>query len=200
MFIIRFFTSSIIGIISGFILGIITLAIILAVVVFLLAAIGGPGECTPGGTEIVISDANADAFDRKWEGFDDVLDAGSPSFVVLNESEASSRAERFVEEEAGAIDNVRVCIHDGFGEVTGSVDAFLGMSADFKASGTIDLSGAHPVVDFQDIEVGSVPGFVIEPFEGLVEDAIEELLEKVNLEHGLTPTLTEGEARIDGLP
>jgi hypothetical protein len=200
MFIIKFFTGSIFGIISGIVLGTLTLVIILAVVVFVLAAAGGPGECTPGGTEIVISDANADAFDRKWDGFDSVLDAGSPSSVVINESEASSRAQRFVEEEAGAIDNVRVCIHDGFGEVTGSVDAFLGMSADFKASGTINLGGAHPVVDFDEIEVGSVPGFVLAPFKSLVEDAIEELLKKVDLEHRLTPTLSEGQATIEGVP
>jgi hypothetical protein len=200
MFIIKFFTGSIFGIISGIVLGTITLVIILAVVVFLLATTGGPGECAPGGTEIVISDANADAFDQKWDGFNSVLDAGSPSSVVINESEASSRAQRFVEDEASAIDNVRICIHNGFGEATGSVDAFLGMSADFKASGTVDLSGAHPVVDFQDIEVGSVPGFVVKPFEGLVEDAIKELLKKIDLEHPLTPTLSEGEATIEGVP
>jgi hypothetical protein len=200
MFIIKFFTGSIFGIISGIVLGTITLVIILAVVVFLLATTGGPGECAPGGTEIVISDANADAFDQKWDGFNSVLDAGSPSSVVINESEASSRAQRFVEDEASAIDNVRICIHNGFGEATGSVDAFLGMSADFKASGTVDLSGAHPVVDFQDIEVGSVPGFVVKPFEGLVEDAIKELLKKVDLQHHLTPTLSEGQATIEGTP
>lgn len=200
MFIIRFVTGSVIGMITGVIVGIFALVLLLAVVVFLLAAVGGPGACAPGGDEVVISAANADAFDKKWEGFNDILDGGSPSFVVLSESEITSRAERFIEEEAGEIGDVRICVHDGFGEVTGNVDAFLGIDADFRAKGTVDLSGAHPVVDFDDIDIGNVPGFVVDPFEGLLEDAIEELLEKVDLEHRYTPTLTEGEARIDGQP
>jgi hypothetical protein len=200
VFIIRFFTGSVFGMITGVFVGIIGLAVVLAGVVFLLAAVGGPGACTPGGGEIVVSAANADAFDQKWEGFNDILDGGSPSFLVLNESEITSRAERFIEEEAGEIGHVRVCIHDGFGEVTGNVDAFLGIDADFRAKGTVDLSGEHPVVDFDDIDIGNVPGFVVEPFEGLLEDAIEELLEKVDLDHSYTPTLTEGEVRIDGQP
>lgn len=200
MFIIRFVTGSVIGMITGVIVGVIGLVVALAVVVFLLAAVGGPGACTPGGDEIVISAANADAFDRKWEAFDDILDNGSPSFIVLSESEITSRAERFIEEAAGEIGDVRICLHDGFGEVTGNVDAFLGIDADFRAKGTVDLSGEHPVVDFDDIDIGSVPGFVVDPFEGLLEDAIEELLDRIDLEHSYTPTLTEGEARIDGQP
>jgi hypothetical protein len=196
----RFFTGSIIGMIIGVITGIIALAVVLSVVVFALAAIGGPGECTSGGAEILVSDANADAFDSKWEGFDDILDGGSPSFVAFTESEITSRAERFIEDEAADIGHVRICVHDGFGEATGSVDAFLGIDADFRATGTVDLSGDHPVVDFDDIEIGNIPGFVTDPFEGLLEDAFEELLEKVDLEHSLVPTLTEGEARIDGQP
>lgn len=200
MFILRFFTGSPIGVITGIIAGVVAVVIVLGVVVFALAAIGGPGDCTPGGGEIVVSAANADAFDDKWEGFDDTLDAGSPSFVVLNESEITSRAERFIEDEAGAISDVRICVHDGFGEITGKVDAFLGIDASFKASGTVDLSGEHPVVSFDDIAIGNIPGVAVDPFEGILEDAIDELLEEVDLEHQLTPTLTEGEARVDGQP
>jgi len=198
MFIIRFFTGSAIGMITGVIVGVIGLAVVLGAVVFLLAAVGGPGACTPGGNEIVVSAASADAFDQKWKAFDDTLDGGSPSSVVLNESEITSRADRFIEDEAGRIGDVRICLHDGFGEVTGNVDALLGINAGFKAKGNVDLSGAHPVVEFDDIDIGSVPGLVIDPFKGLLENAIEELLEKIDLEHSYVPTITEGEARIDG--
>lgn len=200
MFIIRFFTGSVIGVITGVFAGLIGLVVALGAVLFLLAAVGGPGACTSGGDEIVISAANADTFDQKWEGFDDILGGGSPSFVVLNESEITSRAERFIEEEAGGIGHVRICIQDGFGEATGSLDAFLGIDADFRIKGSVDLSGAHPVVDFDDIDIGNVPGFLLDPFEGLLEDAIEELLEEVDLDHSYTATLTEGEVRIDGRP
>jgi hypothetical protein len=196
----RFFTGSIIGMIIGVIVGVVTLVVVLGVIVFALAAIGGPGECTSGGAEIAVSAANADAFDRKWKEFDNALNSGSPSSVTFNESEITSRAERFIEDEAGDIGHVRICVHDGFGELTGRVGAFLGIDVDFSATGTVDLSGDHPVVDFDDIEIGSVPGFVVGPFKGFLEDAVEELTKKIELEHRLVPTLSEGEARVDGQP
>ncbi len=198
--IMRFFTGSPIGVIIGVIVGVVAVVIVLGVVVFALAAIGGPGDCTAGGGEIVVNAANADAFDQKWDGFDESLNGGSPSVVVFTESEITSRADRFIEDEAGAIGNVRICVHDGFGEITGKVDAFLGIDASFRATGTVDLSGDHPVVNFDDIEIGDIPGGVVDPFKGILEDAIEELLKKVDLEHQLAPTLSEGEARVDGQP
>ena len=194
--IIRFFTGSPIGVIVGVIVGVVAVV----VVVFALATIGGPGDCAPGGGEIVANAANADAFDQKWDGFDASLDGGSPSVVVFTESEITSRADRFIEDESDVIADVRICVHDGFGEISGKVDAFLGIDANFKAKGTVDLSGDHPVVNFDDINIGNIPGVAVEPFEGILEDAIEELLKKVDLEHQLTPTLSEGEARVDGQP
>lgn len=200
MFVIRFVTGSVLGMIAGVVGGILTLAIILGVVILVLAAVGGPSPCTPGGGEIVVSSANADAFEQKWEAFDDALDAGSPSSVVFNESEVTSRADRFISDEGGDIDNIRICLHDGFGEMTGSVSAILGIDAEFRAKGNVDLSGGHPAVQFDDIDIGNVPGFLVEPFESLLEDAVEELLDKVNLEHSYTHTITEGTVRIDGQP
>jgi hypothetical protein len=199
MFIVRFFTASPLGIAVGAITGIFTLIIIAAIVIFGLAIAGGPGACTPGSGEIVVSAANADSFDQKWDGLDAILGAGSPSSIDLNESEITSRADLFIEEESGDIGNVRVCVHDGFGEVTGDV-GFAGVDVDFKVKGTVDLSGDKPVVQFDDIDIGNVPGFITGPFEGLAEDAIEELLEELDLDHTYTPILTEGVATIEGQP
>ncbi len=196
----RFFTGSVIGAIIGVIVGIVALVVVLGVIVFVLATTGGPGQCTSGGAEIAVSNANADAFDRKWQEFDNALNAGSPSSVTFNESEITSRADRFIKDEAGDIGHVRICVHDGFGEITGSVGSFLGINADFRATGTVDLSGDHPVVSFDDIEIGNIPGFVVGPFKGFLENAVEELTKKIELEHRLVPTLSEGEARVDGQP
>ncbi len=182
------------------IFGIIAVLFVLAIVVGILATVGGPGSCTPGGGAIVVNASNASAFDQKWDGFDAILDAGSPSSVTFNESELTSRADQFTRDEAGDIKDVRICVHNGFGEATGTLDAFLGIDAKFKAEGTVSLLGDHPEVDLTDVDIGNVPGFFLNLFENLLEDAIEELLEELDLEHTLTPTLTEGQATIDGTP
>jgi len=165
------------------------------VVVGVLAFTGGPAPCTPGGGAIQISDANAQSFDTKW----DSLDAGTASSITLNESEVTSRANRYIDSKGGDVSDVQVCIHDGLGEVTGTVDAFVG-SGKFKATGNIGLTSGRPVVDFQDIEVGNVPGFVLGPLESAVEDAIQELLDDISLERAYAPTLTEGQAQISVTP
>ncbi len=188
-----------IGIIISMFSGVIMFAVIVVVVVGVMAFSGGPAACTPGGGVIVIDAANADSFDAKWDQLDAALGSGDPGSIVLNESEVSSRANEYIDSKASDLGDVQVCIHNGVGEVTGEVDVFVG-TGKFKVTGTVDLSTGVPVVDFQDIEVGNVPGFVLGPFESAVEDAIQELLNDLDLDHTYVPTLTEGQAQIDGTP
>jgi hypothetical protein len=56
------------------------------------------------------------------------------------------------------------------------------------------------VAQIDDIEAGNVPGWLTGAIEGFVEDAIENQLDDIDLEHTYTPTLTEGNAKIDGQP
>jgi hypothetical protein len=195
-----FLFGTLVGKIVSFALAIIVLAIAFVVTVSVLAAFGGPEPCTPGGGTITISASNANIFNNKWDSFDAILDGGSISLVTFNESEISSRANEFAEEKGGDVRDIRVCIHDGLGEITGTLDAFGGINADFRASGNANLTGANPEVDFIDIEIGNVPGFLVDPFKSLFENAIEELLENIDLKHRYTPTLTEGQASLDGIP
>jgi hypothetical protein len=194
-----FLFKSPIGIIISLFSGLIGLVVIAGVGVTAMALTGGPGPCTPGGGAIEISDAQAQSFDNSWDGLDTVLTEGRSSSITLTESGVSSRANKYIDDKGGNVDNVRVCIHNGFGEVTGSVDVAVG-SGKFKAKGTVALSDGRPVVDFQDIELGNVPSFALGPLEGAVEDAIQELLDDITLEHTYTPTLSEGAAKIDGSP
>jgi hypothetical protein len=175
------------------------LAVVAVVVVGALAFTGGPVACTPGGGATEISDAAAQFFDSKWDELDASLAGGSASSITLTESEVTSRANEYIDSKGGDVSDVQVCIHDGFGEVTGSVDVFIG-SGNFKVKGAVDLSGGRPVVDFQDIELGSVPGFALAPLESAVETAIQELLDDISLDHTYAPTLTEGQAQISGTP
>jgi hypothetical protein len=191
--------SSPLGIIVGILSSVILIIVVLVVVTGGLALTGGPDACTPGGGGIVVNDANAQAFDDKWDQMDALLDAGNATSITLNESEVTSRADRFLSENGGDVKEIRVCIHEGFGEATGKVDLPVG-EAKFKASGTVDLSGDHPEAQFDDVEVGNVPGVVLSPFEDAVEEAIQELLDDINLKHNYSVILEEGLAVIQGAP
>jgi hypothetical protein len=194
-----FFFGSPLGIITGLLTTLVLIAVILVVVTGALAFTGGPGACTPGGGAIDISDAQSQSFTQKWDQLDASLDAGNATSISLSESEISSRADRYIRDKGGDVSDVRVCIHNGFGEVTGKVDASVA-EAKFKVKGTVDLTGDHPNANFDDIEVGNIPSAVIGPFENLVEDAIQELLDDINLKHSYTPTLQEGSVTIQGTP
>lgn len=201
MFLLSWFTGSALRMAIGAILFLLVAAVIFVGVNVILAFSGGPGDCTPGGGPITVSADNAAAFQQKWDDFDATLDGGSPSSVTFNESEISSRADQYISQETDVdFENVRVCIHDGFGEATGTLEVLLGVDTEVKVTGTMDLSGDHPVAQNLEIEIGNVPGFITDAVEGLVEDAIDEALEDINLKHTYTPTLTEGSAQIDGQP
>ena len=188
-----------IGIISTFAVAVVIFAAVTAV----LAFSNGPGQCTPGGGPITVNAANADSFDQKWNDLDAVLDSGSPSFVIFNESELSSRADRyFTEEQDLDFRDVRVCIHEGYGEATGALDAILGLQVEIKLKGTMDLTGDAPQTEIDDLEFGKVPGWLVDTTDAFLsaEDDIDLALEDIELKHTYTPTLTEGQVRIDGVP
>ena len=191
-----FFGSSPLGIALTAIIVILIAAVIFVGANVILALSGGPGPCTPGGP-ITINAETADGFQQKWDGFDAVLDGGSPSSVSFNESEVSS----FIDREVGSpFSDPRICIHDGFGEATAKLEAILGLETKVKVKGNLDLSGDHPEARGLEIDIGNVPGFIINAIEGFVEDAVDEALEDIDLSHTYTPTLTEGNAQIDGVP
>ncbi len=194
-----FFFRSPIGWLIGLFSSLVLIVVLLVLITGVLAYTGGPGPCTPGGGAIEISDAQAASFDQKWDQLDASLDGGAATAISLTESEISSRAAQYIRDRGGDISDVRVCVHDGRGEVTGKVDAFLG-KIKFKAAGTVDLSSGHPVAEFDDISVGNVPGVVLGLLEGIVEGAIEELLDDIGLSHTYTPALSGGSAEIQGTP
>jgi len=197
-----FFGSSPLGIALTAIIVILIAAVIFVGVNVILAFSGGPGPCTPSGDPpITVNADNAAMFQEKWDAFDVILDGGSPSSVTFNESEVTSRADQYIRAETDVdFEDVRVCIHDGFGEATGKLEAILGLETKVKIKGNLDLSGDHPEARDLEIDIGNVPGFITNAIEGFVEDAVDEALEDIDLSHTYTPTLTEGNAQIDGVP
>jgi hypothetical protein len=164
-----------------------------------LAITGGPDECEAGGGPIVVSDASAEAFDRKWDAFEAALDGGSPASVAFNESEVTSRVDAW-NDEKDIFEEIRVCIHDGYGEATGALDGAGVVDAAFRITGTVELAGEHPAVHIDDGDLGNVPGPLLAALEDLAEHPIEEALDEIDLDHDYTMTYTEGEVRIDGRP
>lgn len=195
MFIIHFFTGSILGIISGIVLSIIGIALILGVTTTALMATGGPEPCEPGGGELVINQANSDSFQRNWDSFQEAVDAGQAGAVTFTESEIASRAESWANEEDAPFNDLRVCIHDGAGEATGEMKV-LGLTVSARIAGTLTLSGENPEATIEDISVGNVPGFLLRPVEFAIENAIEEGLGEIEIDHDYGLTLEDGKATV----
>ncbi len=191
-----FFGSSPLGIALTAIIVVLIAAVIFVGVNVILALSGGPGPCTPGGGPITISAANAESFDAKWMDLYDTLYFGSPGSANFNESEVSSFFDREV---TSPFSDPRICIHDGFGEGTATID-ILGLSVKVKVTGNVDMSGPQPVADITAIEAGNVPGFITDFIVDSIADFVDDEANRVNLDFIYTPTLTEGNAQIAGVP
>ncbi|MCH7578564.1 MAG: hypothetical protein IH822_12380, partial [Chloroflexi bacterium] len=94
-----FFGSSPLAIALTAILVLVIAAVIFAGVNAILSFSGGPSPCTPGGGPITVNATNAGGFQQKWDGFDAVLDGGSPSSASFDESEVTSRADQYISDE-----------------------------------------------------------------------------------------------------
>ena len=184
------------GIFVGGVIGLVLISTVLAVA-------GGPDSCTPGGGPITLSTANADSFQAKWDGFNSILDSGSPSSITFNESEVSSRTDQYIREETSVnIDDLRICFHDGSGEASGKLKA-VGVGAHVLMSGSVDFSANPATAEINNIEVGSVPGFLIDLAElagADANDALNEVLDSLILDHSYTVIFSEGEIQVNGQP
>ena len=167
-----------------------------------LAITGGPDDCTPGGGPITVSDALSDTFQQKWDDFDATLDSGSPASVTFTESEVTSRAVNWINNEGGPdFDDAQICFHDGYGEATGTLRSWGIFDVKFKLRGTAELTGNRLLIDIEDIDIGNVPDPLHLWLEGQLEDPIEEGLDNLDLEpHTYMVILTEGSATVEGQP
>lgn len=176
------------------------LVAILAVVVLAAAFAGSPGECDSGDRQVESSTALADQLQGKLDQLNAQLDAGQAASITFDESEATSRGRRFLDDENAPIADLKICFSADGPSASGNLDAVLGLDVTAKVSGDMLLDGEHPRVDNLDIDVGAVPGFAAGGFEGAVEDVINDQLEHISLDHQLTITFGEGTATLSGQP
>jgi hypothetical protein len=199
MFIISLFTGSIIRMFFGLVAGVILLAVVFVVLIGVLATRGGPGACSPGGGPVTVDAANSDAFQRKWDAFNAVLDGKAPASVALNESELTSRAKTYLDKHDVGFHDPRICLHNGYGEGSATF-SLLGTDVKLKIKGTMDLAGAHPKAHVDSMQIGRVPGWLTAPAERIVNRALDSALNDLKLDHRYTPVLTEGNVALSGTP
>ncbi|TAK72080.1 MAG: hypothetical protein EPO22_00825 [Dehalococcoidia bacterium] len=117
--------------------------------------------------------------------------------MTFSESEVTSRLSAW-NDKKHVFDEVRVCIHDGYGEVTGKLGRKGAVEATFKMTGTVELTGHRAVSHINDIDLGKVPDPILAAFKSQAEGPIEEALDKAGFDHTYAITYGEGVVTIDG--
>ncbi len=190
---------------------VISVVVLVAIVLAILIATGGPsasGEC--GDRPVLNESALAGNWQSGWDGFNSTLDAGQNSSVTFDESETTSRANRFLEEEnVPVVSDVTICFHDGSADAYGKAEVpglagipVLGglFDANAKVTGSIDLSGTEPRIQIDDLDVGNVPGPVADRVQDRIEDAVNDALADFEINHHYSVAFTEGQVTVDGSP
>ena len=114
----------------------------------------------------------------------------------------TSRAVNWINNEGGPdFDDAQVCLHDGYGEATGTLNGPGFLNVKFMIRGTVELRGDRLFVVIQDVDIGNIPGPFTSWFEGQADGPIEEGLDDLDLEpHTYTLILTEGSVTVEGQP
>lgn len=201
-----------------FVAGSLTFVVAGVVIFAVLASSGGPdepvGTCRNRGSgpgsvplpslrDVATTPALAQAWQERWDAFR-AATAGQGS-IEFQESDVTSRADEWLDDEDVPLKHVTVCFYDGeaearaTAEVPGASDIpLLGgvFETEVSARGTIDLSGEHPRIDITDLDAGSLPGLAT----GLLEDDLEFLvndeLDRFTLDRTYDVTFTETRAEI----
>lgn len=183
-------------------LGFLVLATPVAAVTFFFVAIAGnPGTCEDESRPITTSIQVAGLFQEKWDELEASLDAGGPASMSFTESEVTSRADIWLEENDAPIDDLLICFGDGTASASGKIDIpFVPGDIDVLVSGTLILTGNVADADVDKIEVGGLPDLLTDLVEDFINDIFEDQTENLELDHSFSLIFTEGEVTISGLP
>jgi hypothetical protein len=203
-------------------IGLCVLAVVVgAITLTALAATGGAGEANGCRSDqsnaagqhevrgVNNESALADAWQAKWAAFDQQLDAGQTATVSFTESESSSRATRYLDSKDTPVEHLVICFHDGEAEASGKVKLPVlgdlpGVGGAFESSvvarGTIDFSGSQAKITLTKFEAGNLPSDAADRLKGQVEDAMNNRLDDLTLQHKHTPKFSEGSIEIIGTP
>lgn len=171
-----------------------------AVGLFLLAVLGSPGSCEAEDRPIGVNDLVAASFQLKWDELDATLDSGRSSSAVFSESEATSRARLWVDEDDVPVSDLLICFNEEGGAISGSVDVPLLPNIDVLIRGTLDLTGDHPEPVIHELDVGGLPGPLTNLAKDFINGLIEDETEKIELRHDYGVIFGEGGVAVGGQP
>jgi hypothetical protein len=178
---------------------IIGVPLMLIALALLLVFRGHPGECGDG--RVIDSNPGlAFAYDQRWIDFNTTLTSGLPATLDVTESEATSRAELFLDTASAPVDDVRVCFVEEGADVNGTLSTPFGWDVDVRLKGNVDLSGRHPEAELDSVRIGALPAFVTHPFRGLVSRIVDDQMDRIEMDHRLSVELQEGRAIVSGQP
>jgi hypothetical protein len=122
------------------------------------------------------SDALADELEARWDEFSADI-RNQQAVFQASESEVTSRARRYAEEEDIPIEDLFIYYcGDGKGQIAGRIDV-AGLGTSFVATGTLVVGGEKPVVELDSVHVGKLPGFVADVILDLLLDDDSRTLE-----------------------
>jgi len=174
---------------------------LVAVGLFLTAIVGSPGSCEAKDRPIGVNLLSAASFQLKWDELNAALDAGQTSTVVVSESEATSRAQGWVEEHDAPVSRLFVCFDNEGGAASGRVQVpFLPGDVDVLIRGTLTLTGQHPEAAISQIKVGALPGPIADLVERFVTNLIDDQTAKIELRHDYGISFGQGEMTVSGQP
>lgn len=179
---------------------IIVLAPIVIIAAMLLATFrGSPGECGDG-TPVNDDPALVAAYNARWAAFNEELVRGLPASIVVSEDEATAKSRAFLALSGAPVDDVRVCFTEGEGDISGTLDGPFGADVAVRLKGDVDLTRATPDAELTSIQIGALPHFMTQPFEGLVSRVVDDQLEQIFLIWEIDATIGDGEATLTGTP
>jgi hypothetical protein len=183
-------------------LGILVLATpIAAVVFFFLAITGSPGTCNTEERTITTSFQFAAAYEEKWDGLEAALDTGQAASATFSESEVTSRASVWLQEQDAPIEEIMICFGDGTAAASAKIDIpFVPGDINVLARGSLILTGTVADSELTDLEVGGLPGPLTDLVENFINNVIEDQTEDLDLDHSFMLTFTEGAVTISGVP
>ena len=172
-----------------------------AIAFFVLAIVGSPGSCEAEGRPIAAEPSQAVSFQEELDQLKATLDAGQVATVVLDDREVTSRARLWGEEHDLPISDIVVCFSAEGGAASGKIDIpFLPVDVDVLIRGTVNLTGEHPEIAIEEIEVGGLPGPVADRVKVVITSLLEEQTEELELSHNYGVAFEEGEMTISGQP
>ncbi len=189
------------------VIGLVVLAAAFLTILFFLPGPSSAADCGNPPRVVRPLAQLADQFQSKWDALNADLDRRGDGRATFTESEVTSRAERFLGDQLDApFDDVIVCfVADSSGgrfEATARTAIRFLPNRTVRAKGTVDLSGAVPVVTIDDMDIGQIFGFVLDwaGIKSALEDEINDQLATLSLAHGYQSDVAEASLGVTGAP